>query len=164
MGIWRVAEKYKAKKRSKNHEKDDEYDKDATMTAERYFDMMSGPVFKMTRDPRITPFGHFMRRTSIDELPQLFNILAGDMSLVGPRPERLAFIQEFRREVPGYMLRHKVKAGLTGWAQIHGWRGDTSLHARIEHDIYYIQNWSLELDLRILLLTIARGFVNRNAY
>jgi len=88
----------------------------------------------------------------------------GDMSLVGPRPERLAFIEEFRREVPGYMLRHTVKAGLTGWAQVHGWRGNTSLHERIEHDLFYIQNWSLELDLRILLLTCARAFSQRNAY
>jgi Undecaprenyl-phosphate glucose phosphotransferase len=124
----------------------------------------TGPVWASAGDRRRTPIGSLLRRTSLDELPQLWNVIRGDMSLVGPRPERLAFIQEFRREVPGYMLRHKVKAGLTGWAQIHGWRGDTSLHARIEHDIYYIQNWSLELDLRILLLTIARGFVNRNAY
>ena len=124
----------------------------------------TGPVWTQEGDARRTPIGSLLRRTSLDELPQLWNVIRGDMSLVGPRPERLAFIEEFRREVPGYMLRHKVKAGVTGWAQIHGWRGDTSLHERIEHDIYYIQNWSLELDLRILLLTIARGFVNRNAY
>jgi len=124
----------------------------------------TGPVWTQADDERRTPIGSLLRRTSLDELPQLWNVIRGDMSLVGPRPERLAFIEEFRREVPGYMLRHKVKAGLTGWAQVHGWRGDTSLHERIEHDIYYIQNWSLELDLRILFLTLARGFVNRNAY
>ena len=123
----------------------------------------TGPVWAEMDDDRRTPFGAWLRRSSLDELPQLWNVIRGDMSLVGPRPERLAFIEEFRREVPGYMLRHKVKAGLTGWAQIHGWRGNTSLHERIEHDIYYIQNWSLELDLRILLLTFARGFFHRNA-
>jgi Undecaprenyl-phosphate glucose phosphotransferase len=124
----------------------------------------SGPVWARDDDAQRTRVGSWLRRSSFDELPQLWNVLRGEMSLVGPRPERLAFIEEFRREVPGYMLRHKVKAGCTGWAQIHGWRGNTSLHERIEHDIYYIQNWSLELDLRILLLTLARGFFHRNAY
>ncbi|MEE2664534.1 MAG: undecaprenyl-phosphate glucose phosphotransferase [Myxococcota bacterium] len=124
----------------------------------------SGPVWARNDDERRTRTGSWLRWSSFDELPQLWNVIRGDMSLVGPRPERLAFIEEFRREVPGYMLRHKVKAGCTGWAQIHGWRGNTSLHERIEHDLYYIQNWSLELDIRILLLTLARGFFHRNAY
>jgi Undecaprenyl-phosphate glucose phosphotransferase len=124
----------------------------------------SGPVWTSADDPRRTRLGAFLRATSLDELPQLWNVVRGDMSLVGPRPERPIFIERFRREIPGYMLRHKVKAGLTGWAQVHGWRGDTSLHERIEHDIYYIQNWSLGLDIRILLLTLWKGFVHRNAY
>jgi exopolysaccharide biosynthesis polyprenyl glycosylphosphotransferase len=124
----------------------------------------TGPVWTSEDDPRRTPIGRFLRSTSIDELPQLWNVLRGDMSLVGPRPERPVFIERFRREIPGYMLRHKVRAGLTGWAQVHGWRGDTSLHERIEHDIYYIQNWSLGLDVRILLMTLWKGWVHRNAY
>jgi exopolysaccharide biosynthesis polyprenyl glycosylphosphotransferase len=124
----------------------------------------TGPVWTTEDDPRRTRIGAFLRSTSIDELPQLWNVLRGDMSLVGPRPERPVFIERFRREIPGYMLRHKVRAGLTGWAQVHGWRGDTSLHERIEHDIYYIQNWSLGLDVRILLMTLWKGWVNRNAY
>jgi len=124
----------------------------------------SGPVWTSQRDPRRTRLGSLLRATSIDELPQLWNVVRGDMSLVGPRPERPVFIERFRREVPGYMLRHKVKAGLTGWAQVHGWRGDTSLHERIEHDIYYIQNWSLGLDVWILLMTLWKGFLHRNAY
>jgi exopolysaccharide biosynthesis polyprenyl glycosylphosphotransferase len=122
----------------------------------------SGPVWTVTEDPRRTRLGEFLRRTSLDELPQLWNVLVGDMSLVGPRPERPVFIEQFRTEVPGYMLRHKVKSGLTGWAQVHGWRGNTSLHERVEHDIYYIQNWTLGLDIRILLMTFWRG--HRNAY
>jgi Undecaprenyl-phosphate glucose phosphotransferase len=116
----------------------------------------TGPVWARRGDPRETRVGSLLRRTSLDELPQLWNVLRGDMSLVGPRPERPVFIEQFRREVPGYMLRHKVKAGLTGWAQVHRWRGDTSLHERIEHDLYYIRNWSLGLDIRILLMTIWR--------
>jgi Undecaprenyl-phosphate glucose phosphotransferase len=116
----------------------------------------TGPVWARRGDPRETRIGGFLRRTSLDELPQLWNVLRGDMSLVGPRPERPVFIEQFRREVPGYMLRHKVKAGLTGWAQVHRWRGDTSLHERVEHDLYYIRNWSLGLDLRILLMTLWR--------
>jgi len=124
----------------------------------------SGPVWTVEDDPRRTRLGAFLRRTSLDELPQLWNVLRGDMSLVGPRPERPVFIEQFRREVPGYMLRHKVKAGCTGWAQVHGWRGNTSLHERVEHDLYYIQNWSLGLDLRILLMTLWRGVLHRNAY
>ena len=101
---------------------------------------------------------------SLDELPQLINVLRGEMSLVGPRPERPSLIEEFRKAIPKYMLRHKVKAGMTGWAQVNGWRGDTSLLKRIEHDIYYIENWSLWLDGRILALTLLRGFLNKNAY
>ena len=124
----------------------------------------AAPVTAEVDDDRRTPFGSWLRRSSFDELPQLWNVIRGDMSLVGPRPERLAFIDEFRREVPGYMLRHKVKAGMTGWAQIHGWRGSTSLHERIEHDLYYIQNWSLGLDVRIMIMTLWRGLFNSNAY
>jgi len=124
----------------------------------------TGPVWTSRDDPRRTRVGAWLRRTSVDELPQLWNVLRGDMSLVGPRPERPVFIERFRREIPGYMLRHKVRAGLTGWAQVHGWRGDTSLHERVEHDIFYIQNWSLALDVRILLMTLWRGWVHRNAY
>jgi Undecaprenyl-phosphate glucose phosphotransferase len=116
-----------------------------------------GPVWARTADPRTTPLGSFLRRTGFDELPQLWNVLRGDMSLVGPRPERPVFIEQFRNEVPNYMLRHKVKAGLTGWAQVHRWRGDTSVHERIEHDLYYIRNWSLSLDVRILLMTLWRA-------
>jgi Undecaprenyl-phosphate glucose phosphotransferase len=122
----------------------------------------TGPVWASAADGRTTRLGGLLRRTNLDELPQLWNVLRGDMSLVGPRPERPVFIEQFRREIPGYMLRHKVKAGLTGWAQIHGWRGNTSLHERVEHDIFYIQNWSLGLDIRILLMTAWRGF--KNAY
>jgi len=133
-------------------------------TMRRDAESESGPVWTRPDDPRRTRVGAFLRRTGLDELPQLWNVLRGDMSLVGPRPERPVFIEEFRREIPGYMLRHKVKAGLTGWAQIHGWRGNTSLHERLEHDMHYIQNWSLGFDLRILLLTLWRGWRNRNAY
>jgi Undecaprenyl-phosphate glucose phosphotransferase len=117
----------------------------------------AGPVWARTADPRTTRVGGFLRRTGFDEFPQLWNVLRGDMSLVGPRPERPVFIEQFRREVPGYMLRHKVKAGVTGWAQVHRWRGDTSVHERIEHDLYYIRNWSLGLDVRILLMTLWRA-------
>lgn len=116
-------------------------------------------------DPRVTRIGRVLRRFGLDELPQLWNVIRGDMSLVGPRPERPVYIETFKREIPGYMLRHKVKAGVTGWAQVHGLRGDTSLHERVEHDIYYIQNWSIGLDLRILMLTFWRGVVTgENAY
>ena len=124
----------------------------------------TGPVWARPDDPRRTWLGAFLRRWSFDELPQLINVLRGEMSLVGPRPERPSFVEEFRRKVPGYMLRHKVKAGITGWAQIHGWRGDTSIEKRIEYDLYYIERWSLGLDLKILLMTLWLGFRHRNAY
>jgi len=123
-----------------------------------------GPVWACKDDPRCTRVGAFMRRTSLDELPQLFNVLKGDMSLVGPRPERPEFITEFKRRVPRYMLRHKMKAGITGWAQINGWRGNTSLERRIEHDLYYIENWSLALDFKIMALTLVKGFIHPHAY
>ena len=113
-----------------------------------------GPGWTRAGDPRRTRVGRWLRKRNLDELPQLINVLRGEMSLVGPRPERPAFIEEFRREVPGYMLRHKVRAGMTGWAQVHGWRGDTSIHERVEHDLYYIQRWSFWLDLRILVMTL----------
>src|SRR3989441_4567943 len=125
----------------------------------------TGPVWARPDDPRRTGLGAFLRRTSLDELPQLFNVLRGEMSLVGPRPERPRFVEEFRRRVPGYMLRHKVKAGITGWAQINGWRGNTSIERRIECDLYYIERWSLGFDLKILLQTLWYGFrINRNAH
>lgn len=115
-------------------------------------------------DPRVTPFGRFIRKTSIDELPQLFNVLKGDMSLVGPRPERPQYVEKFREEIPRYMVKHQVRPGMTGWAQVNGYRGNTSIRKRIEHDIYYIENWSVGLDLKILLLTAVKGFINKNAY
>lgn len=115
-------------------------------------------------DPRVTGVGKLMRRTSIDELPQLFNILKGDMSLVGPRPERPFFVEKFREEIPRYMVKHQVRPGLTGWAQVNGYRGDTSIRKRIEYDLYYIENWSVGLDIKILFMTFFKGFVNKNAY
>ena len=124
----------------------------------------TGPVWATEDDPRRTPLGAWLRRFSLDELPQLVNVLRGEMSLVGPRPERPVFVEEFRRRFPGYMLRHKVKAGMTGWAQINGWRGNTSLEKRLEYDLYYIERWSLAFDLKILLLTLWRGFAGKNAY
>lgn len=115
-------------------------------------------------DPRVTKVGRFLRKTSIDELPQFFNILKGDMSLVGPRPERPLFVEKFKEEIPRYMIKHQVRPGLTGWAQIHGYRGDTSIRKRIEYDIFYIENWTLGMDIKIMFLTIFRGFINKNAY
>jgi putative colanic acid biosynthesis UDP-glucose lipid carrier transferase len=112
----------------------------------------------------VTAFSRWLRSTSLDELPQFINVLQGKMSIVGPRPERPVFVEQFKKEIPGYMKKHLVKAGITGWAQIHGWRGDTDLNARIEHDLYYIENWSLWLDLKIIFFTIFRGFVNKHAY
>lgn len=115
-------------------------------------------------DPRVTPVGRVLRKTSLDELPQLFNILKGDMSLVGPRPERPLFVEKFKEEIPRYMIKHQVRPGLTGWAQVNGYRGDTSIRKRIEHDIYYIENWSFWFDLKIILMTFFTGFINKNAY
>ena len=124
----------------------------------------AGPQFAERADPRVTPIGAWLRRTSLDELPQLWNVFKGDMSLVGPRPERPVFIDQFRRRIPRYQLRHMVKSGMTGWAQIHGLRGNTSIQKRVEYDLYYIEHWSLLLDLKILARTIAFGFLSRNAY
>ncbi|HHT9158969.1 MAG TPA: undecaprenyl-phosphate glucose phosphotransferase [Candidatus Brocadiaceae bacterium] len=124
----------------------------------------TGPVWAKKDDPRCTKIGKFLRMTSLDELPQFINVLRGDMSIVGPRPERPVFIENFRNTIPKYMLRHKMKAGITGWAQISGWRGNTSLEKRIEYDLYYIENWSLIFDLKIIWLTIWNGLINKHAY
>jgi len=115
-------------------------------------------------DSRVTPVGKFLRKTSLDEFPQLWNVLLGSMSLVGPRPERPKFVEKFREDIPTYMLRHKMKAGMTGWAQINGWRGDTSIEKRIECDLYYIKNWSIWMDITIIAMTFWKGFFNKNAY
>lgn len=115
-------------------------------------------------DPRVTGFGKFIRKTSIDELPQLFNVLKGNMSLVGPRPERPQFVEKFSEEIPRYRVKHQVRPGLTGWAQVNGYRGDTSIRRRIEYDLYYIENWTLGFDFKIIFLTFFKGFVNKNAY
>ncbi len=115
-------------------------------------------------DPRVTKVGRFIRKTSIDELPQLWNVLKGDMSLVGPRPERPLFVEKFKEEIPRYMIKHQVRPGLTGWAQVNGYRGDTSIRKRIEFDLYYIENWTIGFDFKILFLTFFKGFVNKNAY
>ena len=115
-------------------------------------------------DPRVTKVGRFLRKTSLDELPQLFNILKGDMSLVGPRPERPLFVEKFMEEIPRYMVKHQVRPGLTGWAQVNGLRGDTSIRKRIDYDIYYIENWTVGLDIKIIFLTFFTGFINKNAY
>lgn len=124
----------------------------------------TGAVWASSGENRATKVGAFLRKTSLDELPQFINVLKGDMSVVGPRPERPVFIDEFKNKVPKYMLRHKMKAGITGWAQVNGWRGDTSIEKRIEFDLYYIQNWSLRMDLKIMLMTLWSGFVHENAY
>ena len=124
----------------------------------------SGPVWARQGESRATTFGSFLRKTSLDELPQLFNVLSGEMSLIGPRPERPVFVEKYKDEIPHYNKKHLVKAGLTGWAQVNGWRGNTCLHTRIEHDLYYIENWSLWLDIKIIFLTVYKGLVNKNAY
>ena len=113
---------------------------------------------------RFTKFGNFMRNASLDELPELVNVIKGDMSLVGPRPERPQYVEKFREEIPRYMIKHQVRPGMTGWAQVNGYRGDTSIRKRIEHDLYYIENWTLGLDIKILFLTVFKGFINKNAY
>ena len=123
----------------------------------------TGPVWAHDNDPRCTPIGRRLRRWDIDELPQLWNVLRGDMSIVGPRPERPYFVEQFKHRIPQYMLRHKVKAGITGWAQVNGWRGNTSLEKRIEYDLYYIENWSVGLDLKIMWLTLLKG-IQKHAY
>jgi Undecaprenyl-phosphate glucose phosphotransferase len=123
----------------------------------------TGPVWASAEDPRRTPVGIWLRRFNLDELPQLINVVLGDMSLVGPRPERPPFVRQFKERIPQYMVRHRVKSGITGWAQINGWRGNTSIEKRIEYDLYYIENWSLLLDVKILILTLFRGF-GQNAY
>jgi len=127
-------------------------------------EQQTGAVWAMKNDPRRTRFGTFLRKTSFDELPQLINVLKGDMSLVGPRPERPVFIQQFSRTIPNYTARHTVKSGITGWAQVHGWRGNTSLRKRVQYDLYYITHWTPWLDLRILWMTVWHGLFNRNAY
>jgi exopolysaccharide biosynthesis polyprenyl glycosylphosphotransferase len=124
----------------------------------------TGPIFATSDDPRRTSIGAWLRRHNLDELPQLLNVFLGDMSLVGPRPERPPFVQQFRERIPRYMRRHRVKSGMTGWAQVNGWRGNTSIEKRIEFDLYYIENWSLLLDLKILILTLFRGFGQDHAY
>jgi Undecaprenyl-phosphate glucose phosphotransferase len=121
----------------------------------------TGPVWARDDDPRATPLGRWLRRFDLDELPQFWNVLRGDMSIVGPRPERPYFVEQFKHRIPQYMLRHKVKAGITGWAQVNGWRGNTSLEKRIEYDLYYIENWSVTLDLKIMWLTLVRGLFQR---
>ena len=127
-------------------------------------ELETGPIWASKMDKRATPFGSFLRKTSLDELPQLFNVLRGEMSLIGPRPERPVFVEQYKDEIPHYNKKHLVKAGLTGWAQVHGWRGNTCLHTRIEHDLYYIENWSLWLDIKIIVMTVFRGLVHKNAY
>jgi Undecaprenyl-phosphate glucose phosphotransferase len=124
---------------------------------------VTGPIWAREDDPRATALGRWLRRFDLDELPQFWNVLRGDMSIVGPRPERPYFVEQFKQRIPQYMLRHKVKAGITGWAQVNGWRGNTSLEKRIEYDLYYIENWSVSLDLKIMWLTLLRGF-GKQAY
>ncbi len=123
----------------------------------------TGPIWARDNDPRCTPIGRWLRRLDLDELPQLWNVLRGDMSIVGPRPERPYFVEQFKHRIPQYMLRHKVKAGITGWAQVNGWRGNTSIEKRIEYDLYYIENWSVGLDIKIMCLTVLRG-LQKHAY
>ena len=127
-------------------------------------ELKTGPVWAKKGESRATKIGSILRKTSLDELPQFFNVLCGDMSIVGPRPERIVFVDQFKNQIPRYMQKHLVKAGITGWAQVNGWRGDTSLEKRIEYDLYYIENWSLLLDIKIIFLTFFQGFINKNAY
>ena len=115
-------------------------------------------------DPRVTKVGRVLRMTSMDELPQFFNVLKGDMSIVGPRPERPQFVDQFRESIPRYMVKHQVRPGVTGWAQVNGLRGNTSIRRRIEYDIYYIENWTMMFDIKIMLMTLFHGFINKNAY
>ncbi len=124
----------------------------------------SGAVWAKAGENRATRVGAFLRRTSLDELPQFINVLKGDMSIVGPRPERPVFVHKFKHEIPAYMKKHMVKAGITGWAQVNGWRGSTDLHKRIECDLFYIENWSLWFDIKIVIMTLFKGFVHKNAY
>ncbi len=121
-------------------------------------------AWTVRNDPRVTGIGKILRKTSLDELPQLFNILKGDMSLVGPRPERPLFVEKFKEEIPRYMVKHQVRPGLTGWAQVNGLRGDTSIRKRIEYDLYYIENWTMGFDIKIIFMTFFTGFINKNAY
>jgi exopolysaccharide biosynthesis polyprenyl glycosylphosphotransferase len=124
----------------------------------------SGPVWTVENDPRITPLGRFLRRFSLDELPQIWNVLVGDMSLVGPRPERKVFVDKFRHQMPRYFERHRVRSGLTGWAQVHGLRGNTSIEERTLYDLHYVENWSLALDVKIILMTLRHVLRGENAY
>ena len=124
----------------------------------------SNTQWTVENDPRRTKFGTFLRKTSLDEFPQFFNVLKGDMSIVGPRPERPYFVDQFKEEIPKYMVKHHVRPGITGWAQVCGLRGDTSIEDRIEHDIQYIENWTLLFDIKIIMKTIINGFINKNAY
>ena len=119
----------------------------------------TGAVWAKKGEQRATKIGAFMRRTSLDELPQFLNVLKGDMSIVGPRPERPVFVEQFKEDIPGYMQKHMMKAGITGWAQVHGWRGNTDLNKRIEYDLYYIEHWSLWLDIKIIVLTLFPAFI-----
>jgi Undecaprenyl-phosphate glucose phosphotransferase len=144
------------------HNKEFEMYKFRTMREQKEED--EAKRWTVKNDDRITPFGKFLRRTSLDETPQFFNILKGDMSLVGPRPERPQWVERFREEIPRYMIKHQVRPGLTGWAQVNGYRGDTSIRKRIDYDIYYIENWTLGFDFKILFLTFFKGFINKNAY
>ncbi len=129
-----------------------------------YAERGTGAVWAVRDDPRATRLGRILRRTSLDELPQLINVLLGHMSLVGPRPERPQFVADFRTHIPRYMERHRMKAGITGWAQVNGLRGDTSIEERTKYDLYYIENWSLLFDFKILALTALRSFRDPNAY
>ena len=124
----------------------------------------TGPKWASANERRATRFGAFLRSTSMDELPQFINVLKGDMSIIGPRPERPEFVEKFKGEIPDYMKKHMVKAGITGWAQVNGYRGDTDLTKRIEHDLYYIKHWTPMFDLQIAVQTIYKGFLHKNAY